>query len=209
MVQNLLCPKSGHRFCFECLAVRITLTCYCLHFTPSYSQLLYLLCPLSSAGGWGTGGRAQSITAPLCHSILLTPFLSSPVASLSWLQGTPCPGACSTSSSSSPCSDLGARRAVSHTFFLTLCSVLPFLQCAFPEAPSASLRGSAVPCGGAVGTGWNRLCPVWGSPGFSSQRRLHPPSCQCLGTGTQCSCTLSRSWQRYLLSMPWLVRYEQ
>lgn len=31
-----------------------------------------------------------------------------------------------------------------------------------------------------------RLCPAWGSPGLFSQRPLQTPSCQCLGTDTQC-----------------------
>ncbi|KAK4824459.1 hypothetical protein QYF61_015837 [Mycteria americana] len=38
------------------------------------------------------------------------------------------------------------------------------------QALPSWLRGSAVPCGGAVGAGRDRLCPAWGSPGLSSQR---------------------------------------
>ena len=42
-----------------------------------------------------------------------------------------------------------------------------------PQAPPWQLQGWAMPCGGAVGAGWNHPCPAWVSPGHPSQR--NPP----------------------------------
>lgn len=76
---------------------------------------------------------------------------------------------------------------------------LPFLTRAFPEAPPASLRGSAVLCGGAAaerpGTAWNRLEPSrtgWNRQGAAlsclTAAPLPPPqrSRALLPAGTAC-----------------------
>jgi len=54
----------------------------------------------------------------------------------------------------------------SHFFphsYLCCSTFCPFLNC-FPEVLLAWLRGSAVPCSGFAGAGWNQLCPAQGSP---------------------------------------------
>ena len=92
------------------------------------------------------------------------------------LRGNPCSGPWSTSSTHFS-SDLGARRAVPHTFahaFRSLPgSVLPFLIQVSTEAPPASLLGSAVPGAGAAaepaGTG-----PVQHGAALDSPQRARP-----------------------------------
>lgn len=55
-----------------------------------------------------------------------------------------------------------------------------FEKICFPSTGIPSTQswpwGSAVPCAGSVGAGWNWLCPAWSSPDLSSQRPLcsHP-----------------------------------
>lgn len=83
----------------------------------------------------------------------------------------------STWSTTSPSfSQLCVRRVISLTFFPLppplLCSVLPFLKHIFPEVPPSRLWGSAVPCDGLVGAGWNWLCPAQSS--LTSSHRDHP-----------------------------------
>lgn len=61
-------------------------------------------------------------------------------------------------------SDLGAYKAVPHTFFSLLthctCSILPFLKHIFPKVRPLWLRGSAMSHGGSAGAGWDRPCPA-------------------------------------------------
>lgn len=57
---------------------------------------------------------------------------------------------------------------------LSLCGIFcPFLHM-HPKMPPPWLWGSAVPCSGWVGCGWNRLCLARGSPSLSSQGLADP-----------------------------------
>lgn len=65
---------------------------------------------------------------------------------------------------------------------------LPFLKHSFPEAPPAWLRALAVPGGGAIGTGWNRLEPAvscTGQPRPLLREVPCSPRCQYLARDTQ------------------------
>ena len=57
----------------------------------------------------------------------------------------------------------------------------------FPRGARPWLRGSAVPCGGAAGAGWNRLCPARGSPGRFSQGPPLQPSLPAPTPSTRCN----------------------
>lgn len=126
---------------------------------------------------------SQSITAPLCCSLLLTLFPGGKHGSSLWaavLQNKPSPlwsSPCATGEaalvSGAPSSPPSSLTLVFMGLFLTfffffLCSSLcdvfcPFLNIFSPEVPPALLMGSAVPCGESVEDIWNQLCPAWGS----------------------------------------------
>jgi len=159
------------------------------HFFPGsasllHSQLLYVF-PERANSEWRV--VVSPPTAPLCLSFLLTHLsfscaLSSPRASvlqdkpaLPWslqgLQGVP--SGVSGAPPPSSLYPLRACRAVPHTSPLTpRCrAALPY-----PESPQALpwwLQGWVVPCGGAVGAGWNQPCPARGRP-LPAPGHLHP-----------------------------------
>lgn len=125
----------------------------------------------------GCRGYGQYIVVSLCH-FLLTLFpcsgTGSPQAAVPpgdnhllqrrlfpRLQGNFCSGAWSTSSTSS--SDFVVPSVVSYSccsLLLCLWGILTFLTHLFPEVPESWLLGSAMPCSGSVGAGWNSLCPA-------------------------------------------------
>ncbi|XP_014796320.1 PREDICTED: U1 small nuclear ribonucleoprotein C-like isoform X1 [Calidris pugnax] len=96
------------------------------------------------------------------------------------LPGNPCPSGVSPGAAWSPSSPPPALPSGLAGLFLTrfpsaLAAGQRFAlsEPGFPRGARPWLRGSAVPCGGAVGAGWNRLCPARGSPGPAPQGPPH------------------------------------
>ena len=127
---------------------------------------------------------SQSLPAPPCRSFLLT-LLPAPARGLSrGCRETPAPAGslpgpqgplCRGSAWSPSCPPAALPSGLAGLFLPLFPSALAAGQRfalpypGFPRGARPGLRGSAVPCAGAVGAAWNRLCPARGSPGRSPQ----------------------------------------
>lgn len=122
---------------------------------------------------WGPPGTVGWISAPAQSSPWTAGHLLLRCGLLQGLQGSVCSGTCYILL----LFQLSPQGCFSHIFPHSSLpgSILPFFKYIFLKAPSPWLQGSAMPCGGAIGAGWNGLCPAQSSPGHSSQRSLKLP----------------------------------